>query len=437
MTSEKRSEFSFQFPLPDIEEELDDGFLHDFLPYSNLNRWVPENGVYEDVYRSTNLSRLGQIKALSFLSYIGPDPILQHFLDYPHDRLDHSLVVSMVGEEILKRHGIVGKKLDAAIIPFQLHDVATPALGDATKQLDPVNLNEETHWQECVGENFDSILEKYGTNREEVDAIIRNEGIMGQVLDIADRITYTMKDTYQIVGRYEKEDSFNSYTAQIMHIISRFPDIGNIYKQGGVDEKNQRVFFTDPEYLKSFLTLRALMHQNLYLHPVSQGRDLLVKRLMEDMYSSNPEDGKPLNPQKLRKMSDFDLQAEMFSFHLPYHKRFYSDFRGFFSGIIRWFPDYQRFKTEEDARKHASMLERMQDTVVFGPKRIRGFDTGMSYLVYDNETRRYLPFKEYNPLEARRIQQISDSVEGWFVFYKDVNEDSPVNNLLRRVFPKT
>ena len=430
--------FEASFPFSGFDDN--DGLFHDFLPFSDISGWVPEGGIYEDVLRNTTFARLAHIRALSFLSYIGPAPERQYFLDFPHDRFDHSLVVAMTGQAILERNGFPKTTVDKAVMAFLLHDVGTPALGDATMQVDSGNLNEEEHWLEAAfREGGRDILEKYGTNEVEIDSVIKNQGVLGQVLDIADRITYTMKDLHNIVSYGQTER--NEYTKDLHELLDKFGDIGNLYKD--VHIEGDQVYFTNPERLKAFLLLRAHLHQKLYLNPISQGRDLMVRRLIEDAYSASGDPAKPLNPQNLRAMSDEELQGILFEWHKPPGDQvpYFLDSRGFFVGIVNWYPEYRQFESEEEAIAFQEKISEDPNNIVLGIKKRRGFDPGTSYLVRDPQTGQILSLHDYDPEGSSRIEEIAESLPGIFVYYKDLIQSMEgrakgVSTLLRHTFKK-
>src|SRR3989344_5934663 len=173
----------------------EEGDFHENLPFSDLNRWIPENSLIKkaaDVFKIWG--RLHEIRALSFLSYVGPDPEQQYFIGYSHDRLDHSLVVAMTAGDIGRLNNLPQKDIDTLEASGLLHDIATSALGDATKSIDPDNLDEERFWQELLSENGERFIKEEGLKKESINDIIKNRGTLGQILDIADLIPYTMKD---------------------------------------------------------------------------------------------------------------------------------------------------------------------------------------------------------------------------------------------------
>ncbi|MDO8621074.1 MAG: hypothetical protein Q7R31_02230 [Candidatus Levybacteria bacterium] len=416
--------------LPNFQELFEDS-LFEFLPYSDLSRWVPEQSTYEEAQRSTKaLLRLGNIKALSFLSFIGPrDPKDNFYIEHHHTRFDHSLVVALTTEQILRQNGASLDQINVGIVAGLFHDIATPALGDAIKQLDPKNLNEEDFWWETLDTRGKNFVRRFA-DKETLDRIIKNQGPLGEVLDIADRITYVMKDLYNVIGPIKPEEiESNPLLTSISNIISFYPKIGNIYRDVGVDQKKGKVFFNDPNMLYAFLLLRATLHREFYLHPINQGRDLFIAKLLEPLYSK--DDTSKLTPSLLRQMTDHDLLEIICGKYFPDMLVAES---AFFS-LVNWLPLFEKLDTQEEAIARAKQLQRNSNVAVVGIKKCRGFDSGISYNVV-GKNGRILSFSEFDPYRAKALQTLGESTKGFFVFYADVSEESPTNTLLKTVLKK-
>lgn len=425
-------------PFPETEEE--DPLAIISLPYSNPNRnleLISEGTVYHDVVKNSDFYRLSGIKALSFLSLVGPAPEIQHYQEFIHARGDHSLVVARVGELILRRNFFPEDEVNRAVIAFLMHDIATPALGDAVMKLDPANLSEEDNFRAVLGEKELALFARYGTSADEVESVIKNNGVVGEVLDIADRLTYTAKDLNALLNadRYIKPadptlDQNNArYLQDIVDVIKEHPKFGELYKSIGVDRKRGLVFFSEPEMLSTFLHIRAILHERLYLHPSSQGRDLFVQRLVEPFYSQNDEDTESVTPKSLRKMDDYGLMKEL-------EKR-YVQFEGvradtLFGEIVNWYPQYERFDSDEKAHLFAEKLSQDENVIVLGVKSRRGFNPGTVYNVIHPKTRRIMPLRDYDPELALEPERIAGSLPATFVYYKELEKDgSAITDVLK------
>lgn len=414
--------------------------MFDSLPYSNLRRWTEEGDIYEQAFSNFPLDRLSGIKTLSFLSYAGTETNAERviFLPYQHTRLDHSLVTAFVVEKILKHNGFSPKDVELGIVAGLVHDIAMPAHGDPTKKIDPLALDEEVSWWEVLdikGLNF--ITQQLGIRPDKLDEIIKNKGVLGQVLDIADRITYIMKDINAIVrddlNPYRPHKyyynmppvSLESSLLPLRHLLSQYPEIGNIYKEVGVDQKKEQVFFNNPEHLNVFLLLRAHLYKELYLKPTNQGRDVLIARLLQPLYSRN-ESEKPLSPMRLRLMTDehiLEILSKTYNYDRPLPNYIHSD-------LVNWFPEFAKFTNIREAKAFARKVRRRKNIVLIGVQEYEGFDPATSYNIAD-ERGNIMPFKEFNPSAARELEEAAESTKGVFVFWADVSEDTRINKLLK------
>ena len=430
MNERPKTFIGVQPEIPGLEAHEQDVSVNLSLPYSDLtNIWIPKDSIYEKALRTLPLGRLADIKQLSFLSYVSPNPEKTYFLPYSHDRLDHSLTVALVAEKMLRQNRLPEDKINLGILAGFLHDIATPAHGDPVKYLDPETLNEETHWLETLDEKSKKFLGQFGAAGEAMDEIISNQGILGKVLDIADRIAYTMKDLQAIhVDTRSPAINLNPYLVFINLILSHNPKIGNIYQEVGIDEKKQEVFFNDPQHLEVLLLLRAHLFQNLYLHPTNQGRDLFITQLIKPLYSRDASS--ELNPQNLRQMGDFTLMNIVFHHYKP----FLSHGEVAYPDLVNWHPEFERFDSIADAQKREEELRQNENIAVVGIKECKGFDPATTYKVAEDY--KYVEFRKFNPTGARKIEAIAESTKGIFLFWADVSEDNSTNNLLKAVLKK-
>lgn len=406
-------------------EEQDVSFI-EYLPYSDFRREVPEKSIHaEALNRIPALRRLGNIKCLSFLSYVGTEPKKMYFTEFTHSRLDHTLVVALITEEILKQNGFPEDQINLGIVASLLHDIATPAYGDATKQVDMKNLHEEDHWWKVLDKNSKDFILQFGT-RQELDKIIKNQGILGKVLDISDRITYTMKDLFALQAEPTRPgQESNPYLANLNSIIANHPKIGNIYKTVEVDREKQEVYFNNPDILGAFLKLRAHLHQKLYLHPVSQAKDLFVGKAIAQIYS--PSQGSLLSPDKLRKMTDNDLMNILADHHKEEAVCLHSK-------LVNWYAEFEKFNSLDEAMVREKELKQKENLAVIGIKECEGFNPGTSYKVASKNGP--IEYREYDPSRAREIEKITESTKGIFLFWTNVSEDNSTNILLKNVLLK-
>lgn len=397
-----------QFPQDPFSAEIE-GPFHIRLPFSDLSEWLPSCGIYDEAVKSLPLTRLGEIKTLSFLTFVGPAPESQYFTEFHHNRLDHSLLVAKVTEYILERNGFPRQTVNLGILAGLLHDVATPAHGDTTKLLDPSNLSEENFWQEAVGEKGLDFLLQHNVRPPIIDKVIKGQGCLGKVLDVADRITYVMQDL-SALGVESPQTRLDVYLREFNSLFLADPKIGNIYQEVVVDGSGNEVVFIDPRRLGIFLQLRAILHKRLYLNPVSQGRDLFVANLLRPLYSV--DDSSLLTPRKLRQMTDDELMRRLYEYYHPN----LPDPGSFSFSLLNFVPSYQKFTSRDEADQCAQRLSQNKGLVIIGTKESPGFDPATSYKVRTQEGK-FIPFRELDPGTAAKIEEIARSTYGFYLFY--------------------
>jgi HD superfamily phosphohydrolase len=405
--------------------EQDCCFFED-LPYSDFRRWVPENSIYDKALINIHsLNRLSEVKCLSFLSYVGPNPQNIYFTPFTHSRFDHSLTVALIIEQILKQNGLPQDQVDLGIIAGILHDIATPAYGDATKQIDMENLHEEDYWWEVLDEKERDFVTQFGT-REEIDKIIKNQGLLGKVLDVSDRIVYTMKDLNALIwpNQIEKQEE-NDYLLEIKKIVNNNLKIGNIYKEVGVDQKKQEVVFNNPRNLNIFLNLRAHLHRNLYLHPINQAKDLFVAKVIGQVYSRNKDSF--LSADKLREMTDHDLLSALGTHYKESAVTMHPL-------LVNWQAEFEKFDSLEEAKIKENKLKQNKNIAIVGIKEIRDFNSMTDCKITDGY--KYVKFKKYNSQAAKKIEKISQSTKGIFLFWTDISEKTSSNKFLADILSR-
>ncbi len=393
----------------------DDGIFNDFLPYSSLHEWIPEDSVYSDVFRGFELGRLAGVKALNAVNFHTPG--VTYFMSN-HSRLDHSLVVGMVMEHILRRNKFSEGDVNTGIAAGLLHDIATPAWGDAVMAIDIKNLHEEAAWREFLTPAGEDVLRKHGVTPGNLDDAIRNQGLLGTILDISDRITYVCKDLFSIyTGMYVQTHEGRDYLMQFdSSHISQFTShpIGDIYKDVFVEDGH--ACFASPARLERFLRARVFLHQNYYLHPSSQARDLIMGSLANHFYSLHEG---TLTPNALRHMDDYYLRNEI--------SRLYPPAKAVPGCFEFWNASYKKIDSEEAEEAVRRELESDPNTIIIGTRKIRDVNPALNYNVKHNG--RIMPFSDAYPEQAADIQRTASSIAGTYMFYSKA-DGTEISDLL-------
>ncbi|MDR2190722.1 MAG: hypothetical protein LBP53_06155 [Candidatus Peribacteria bacterium] len=117
---------------------------------------------------------------------------------------------------------------------------------------------------------------------EELNKGIQNNGIYGRVLDIVDRIAYTIRDVDDlIVSDYPipKSIAENVDYQQLTTLLDKNPYFGDIVND--IVIRKEQIYFKNPEHLLTFLTIRALMHNFIYLRPELWSQEYIIGLCMD------------------------------------------------------------------------------------------------------------------------------------------------------------
>jgi hypothetical protein len=389
------------------------------LPFSDLVVQLRKGDVIWEAYETRLVQRLSGIKQLSFLSSIGADK--RQLADvFEHTRLDHSVPVSKIMEAILRENPDPSKTpaefeklIEIAQHGGLLHDAPSVGGGEAIKKIDRDNLDEEAHLGDVLDEEILSLLARKGIPIEELDRMIRNEGVLGQVLDIADRISYVMLDadqllkarsTQAVITAASRHDYDEVEKAQIIDVE---PNLGSIYHDVGINWETGQVYFRDPVRLAEFLRLRALLSKDLYTHPVSLARDCIVGNAAMRRYHADKLDKDAiLTPRKLRMMTDEQVfQALGWD-------------EDILKAVANWYPDgYVMFKTRAEAEQRQAEIETDDKVLLSAIATSKRFNPATDFLI-QNAAGEIISLREYSPEFAAQIEAMADSMEGFLLFWQ-------------------
>lgn len=280
---------------------------------------IKSDGMIHDVCIALRAFRLDGIRQLGFLH----DPVMNEAtadsglaMRFEHTRYMHSLMVvataSLFGYQVgLSEHDL--KHLQAAA---PTHDVLTPAGGDSVKAIDPAGLDEDVHYPEVFRDNQEwrRVREKYGLDEILLASIVRGEGVLGRLLDIADKTTYIAHDIEAYLKGDHDPRSYKGFIApeSIVSIYDLKQRLGPRSCQlwDCCVIENGQVVITDIDRLVGFLSLRALMFRHLYYNPLARYREhMLAYLLLDPLY----RDGMITRAELLR-MNDFELEVFLSGF---------------------------------------------------------------------------------------------------------------------------
>lgn len=391
-------------------------------PLSELDGVYIENPLAQSLLRTAPIRRLKGVSQLGFLVNNTENRRRDGFF---YTRYEHTLTVTEIGEGILRQNGVNEDTINLAVAASMLHDVATPSFGDATQALDPLELDEEDHWADAINTRITTLLNRYHISKEQIDAIIHNRGILGKVLDIADRTAYVSEDLDQWAnGSFRRFESWfwspdlealpEEYRMDYFTYTNLIRRMGDIYEDVMIDQDTQDVYFKDVEKLRPFLYYRAALHAGMYMHPLNIGRETMFAEMLRPFYTRDEtqamQDPARLSPSKLRRMTDYELEDHIHEHGSREQWAVYAHLRFF-----HWVSSFEKFDTLEQASRRADEIARTGARVV-GIQEVKGFNPSTDFRVMDKQGR-VLPYREADPEGTELIDEEVRKTKGVYVFH--------------------
>lgn len=248
------------------------------FPLMGYSYFIPEDTMIEQANWLFNIERLRRIKQLSFLH----DPVGKSTdrsvkgMMFDHTRYLHVTDVVTVANLIGSNIGLGGSLLNTLNTAAFTHDTLTPAGGDSVKLVDPAAFDEDAHYPELlVGEEWEAYRNRYGIDRDILVNTINGEGLLGRILDIADKSSYLARDTVAYLGAKQVERKyFDAAYCTIAELVEDDQNICAMWESAY--RRGDSLVFGDVDRLKKFLTLRALIFRHLYYNPMSRFFEYLV-----------------------------------------------------------------------------------------------------------------------------------------------------------------
>ncbi len=228
------------------------------LGFAGIRYFIQPGGLLEAVINACGLRRLELVHQFGYLSPYARSATL-------HNRFDHSCNVTAIAALIAMRNDQIS---DAALTALQCaaicHDALTPAGGEPVKEISPADFDEDAHFHTLLATPaWGRVQRKFNIDTQLVGAIVKNEGVLGAILDLADKIAYTARD-YSIVSG-DAYPYYGSDVEKIRGAMTRDPDVCTLPFNIVVSQDN--VFIANHLRLKNFLQLRANMFRYCYYHP--------------------------------------------------------------------------------------------------------------------------------------------------------------------------
>lgn len=291
-----------------IGDMLDDGGqieLH--IPFTGFGYVIEEYSWIFNLAREFNLYRLDDVTQLEYLEDPREHPMqLGTSVRFVHTRYRHSsnvcaiaLAIAEVNKEWFRERP--GYK-DALLVAALTHDTLTPAGGDTTKAIDRSGFDEDAQYHTCMTAQRREFLLKHGVDPGLCIRTVQGNGVLGTILDIADKLAYVGHDLVAFAGlplfghlEYMRKVGFARHLRKNL-LFCRIWESVRI--------ENDTAWCEDAEGLTRFLIIRAQLFRQLYTHPKARYREAL---LMFQTLSFLYEEGL-LSRTQLLSMNDGDLR---------------------------------------------------------------------------------------------------------------------------------
>ncbi|MES2203353.1 MAG: hypothetical protein V4474_03475 [Patescibacteria group bacterium] len=278
------------------------------LPNTGLYYMVLADGLCHRAAQVLDLFRLQEVNQLGFLQAPWVAMTNQHFVTPLSNstRWLHSLDVMCVGSAIGRNIGLEERGAFSTLRTALLsHDRGTPAGGDSVKLIDPKAFDEDRHYKRLLRtktnrRRWNDLKEKYDIDELLLVETIHNRGFLGQILDIADKLSYVARDIESCMNVFVAEKDEDVYVGMkaLDELLKEQRTICGIWDS--VRRQGDQMVFIDAGRLIAFLKARIVLFRELYFHPRARFGEYLISRvLVKHMY----DQGK-LTRDQLLGMSD-------------------------------------------------------------------------------------------------------------------------------------
>lgn len=361
---------------------------------SRIGFTLLEGGIFEEAMRSFEINVLSDRRQLGLLTdpVVTKDRMQGMCSIFNHTRLPHVMVVGVVAALVGLRLDLSKSQLDLLRVAGVTHDTLTPAGGDSIKLIDPKGFDEDLHYPELLKrKGVKDFLERRKINTDALVRVVQGQGLLGSILDLADKISYLSSDLKAYLGK--DLDWWKIYPpegyAEVHGAIEKNPFVLDIWD--ATEVRDGQLVFLDSERLSDFLRIRALMFRELYYHPGARFIEHVAgKVIVKYLY-----DYGKLTRKQLLQMSDHELERGL-------GRILGSGDYGISFGDID--PRVEEFKTFAEARKREAELRASGVNITHIETINHVTRPGTHFMVRQNG--RIVSFAEAYPGLARKIKEV-------------------------------
>lgn len=396
------------------------------LPYTGVSYMVLDGGLCAKVARAFNLFRLQEVKQLGFLQ--APWVIME---DQPlvvplseGTRYLHSLDVMMLSSLIGYNIGLSEDDLNTVRVAGFTHDFGTPAGGDSVKLIDSEAFDEDTNYKRLLHEKvnqeeWERIRGEYGIDETVLVDAVLNRGLLGQILDIADKLAYVARDvqTCLSVGVIREDTDAYIGIKALDEIVGEFPHVCDVWDS--VRRHGKNLVFTDMPRLIAFLKARIVLFRELYYHPRARFGEYLTSRvLVKKLY-----DRGDITRDELLEMSDSEL--------LRCLNKTYGEWN--VTRVLSVKSNVRSFKNRYEAELFKEELEKTGHSFSLIENHLHSIKPGTHLLVETKEGPK--PLLEAYRGDAKELFEMANMLPAVHVYYfgDDMEPDATLTDFLERL----
>ena len=265
-----------------------------------------------------------------------------------------------------------------------------PAGGDSVKRVDPKNLDEEENFSLVMEQSglVESWVERFGFQLDLAQQCVRGEGLLGRILDVVEKLSYTAQDCYAI--GMERPGKIRS-------LCTAYPLIMDVWQDIRFTEDRTAFAFTNAQRLSNFILLRAYEYDEFLFNPYSRAFDLFLKKKVQPLYDSGAVTKKDLLTQ-----GDSWLHGVLRQDY-PWEIKAYIE-----PDLLAW----RRVGTKEEADKiQAELGDSFEHSEL-----ISGFNLCLDWPVFRGSE--IVPLREeISQEQVRMLEDIVEGTKGYYVYY--------------------
>jgi hypothetical protein len=305
------------------------------------------------------------------------------FPHFPHTRYDHAKMVGMMAMYLIYKCNLSWPEETSFVIAAAYHDSATVARGDAIR-----NAFEEL----CEERNFSEYIQSYnlenkwnilGFNLAKAQKYVLGRGKFGRVVNIIDRISYTLLDCFYLGENIPSE---------LKTFIANNPLFGDVWLD--IHITHNQVYFSHAKRLWIFLMIRALMHVHLYKNPDCRKFEHVIAKETKKMLAEGI-----ITFDDLKKKDDNWLTSKIEKYNQKMTSLMHPE-------LIDW----KYFSNEHDCLQYASSLgEKLILT-----ENIKNFDSCLDWNIGNKGLKLH---STISIEESQQLCKLSSLRSGWYAYF--------------------